>query len=271
MSSFGRDGTPADHFPALKKRRRYLEQLRDHHIKLGRRMVGEELYPPDLLFMGLLQRSLQLVDAALVLFDSWNASVLPVVLRMQIDNLIRLAYMRSGAQLDELTNTVLDGVAFRKMEDAAGQRLTDHRLVELAAPLHPWMPIVYERTSGWVHFSSVHLHHGGRVTEEGELELRAGFDPDWLPESFWAELLGAMTQATEEIFGYFELWAEHKKELPERRQESEGAASAAPSPSAPVGTPGRRTPIGTRPGTKGRRHEHLHGSIRPPEDRRPGR
>jgi hypothetical protein len=36
------------------------------------------------------------------------------------------------------------------MKDAEGKKLLDFRLVELAEPHHPWVPDVYDATSGWV-------------------------------------------------------------------------------------------------------------------------
>jgi len=166
-------------------------------------------------------RSYSLVDGFLSAFDSWNVIVAAPIVRMQIDNLVRLAYAAT-VNSDELSRYMVMGGELRKQTDAEGKSLTDARLVQLAHEAgHEWAPDVYRATSGWVHLSPELLHavvqFEDRSDDEEELQLTAGFGipipRKRIPLRPLEELLGAMTQATEEIFGYIEVW-ESRKGLP---------------------------------------------------------
>jgi hypothetical protein len=125
VSSF----TRVDLFPSLASQRRRREQVRDHDITLGRHMVGEEIYPPDLLFIGpaggfdpASGRRTRPVRQ----LEGFGLAIIPP---RPDGHLTRLAYMGSRPQMDELTAAVFDGAAFRSARDVLGQRLTDGRLV----------------------------------------------------------------------------------------------------------------------------------------------
>jgi hypothetical protein len=85
-----------------------------------------------------------------------------------------------------------------------------------AATNHPWIPDVYTATSGWVHLSPAHVHavvqvKDGESAKDGPTIFGAiPLRPDQIPLSALEELLGAMTKATEELFGYMESWESRK-------------------------------------------------------------
>lgn len=68
-----------------------------------------------------------------------------------------------------------------------------------------------------MHFSPEHVRATWRVSEndEGGLHVAGAVPlrPEQIPLSALRELLGAMTKATEELFGYVEIW-ESRKGLP---------------------------------------------------------
>jgi hypothetical protein len=173
---------------------------------------AEELYVPDLLMWSFAQRSYALVDGFLGAFDAWNLLVAAPLVRLQIDTLVRLSYAATCPDMDGLTKALLDGVEFRAMEDEAGQRLSDHRLVQRAQRLHPWLRPVYDTACGWVHFSPLHLFLGTQATD-GKLSGHLPLHPDVLPERLLGEVLGAMLQAPQDLTGYLGMWAAHKEEL----------------------------------------------------------
>jgi hypothetical protein len=78
------------------------------------------------------------------------------------------------------------------------------------------VPAVYEATSGWVHFSPAHLYAAWQLEDAAD-ERAVGrtvggvpIRPNQIPLSALQELLGAMIQATEELFGYVEVWESRK-------------------------------------------------------------
>jgi hypothetical protein len=215
---------PADS-PALVHRedlfaaRAYLDRLRVHHLDLTRRFMEADgnLYSIDLVMAAVMSRSYSLVEGFSSAFDGWNLIVAAPLLRIQLDSLTRLSYMARAPRADEVAEYVISGGEFRKLKDAEGRRLGDRRLIEHARDAHPWVEDVYEATSGWVHFSPVHVVATLQVTGDSEKgrTLSGGIPirPEQIPVSMLKEVLGAMIRATEEIFGYVEAW-ESRKGLP---------------------------------------------------------
>jgi hypothetical protein len=179
-------------------------------------------YVIDVLMTAAMSRSYSLVDGFLSAFDTWNPIVAAPILRMQIDTLVRIAYVANAPSAEEVAAYVIRGGEFRNLKDSENKPLTDRRLLEHAEETHPWPRDVYAATSGWVHFSAAHLRAAVQVTDRAE---KADEDPDLrlfgavpirpeqIPLSALQELLGAMIQATKELFAYIEVW-ESRKGLP---------------------------------------------------------
>ncbi len=204
--------------PALANDRAFIDRLRVHHLDLTQRFItaGGTLFGIDLFVGGVMTRSYALVDGFLNAFDSWNPIVAAPLVRMQIDSLVRMSYLARAEVPAEIADYVVNGGEFRLLKDAENQKLSDARLVDLAEEFHPWVKPVYRATSGWVHFSPEHVRATWRVQPggdgsgvlHGEIPLRAasiGSNP-------MEELVGAMTRATTELFGYVEIWEARKKQ-----------------------------------------------------------
>lgn len=183
--------------------------------------ADRKLYTLDLFFGAAMARSYSLVDGFISAFDTWNPIVAAPILRMQLDTLVRVAYVAQAPRADEVALYVIKGGEFRHLRDAENKRLTDARLLEHAATTHPWVRDVYKATSGWVHFSPAHLRAVWQLGDE-EPEIGAvmatlsgsiPIQPEQIPLSALQQLLGAMTKATHELFAYAEIW-ESRKGLP---------------------------------------------------------
>jgi hypothetical protein len=208
------------HRKELLAGRHRLDSLRIHHLDLTFRFLkaaGRSLLAIDLVLTGAMARSYSVVDGFLSAFDTWNPIVAAPLLRMQIDTLVRVAYIANAPDADEVAFYVLSGGEFRNLTDSDKKRLTDRRLLEHAAATHPWLSPVYETTSGWVHFSPAHIRAAVKLRDHGEEMPRISgavpIRPEEIPLSALQELLGAMVKATEELFGYIEVW-ESRKGLP---------------------------------------------------------
>jgi len=178
------------------------------------------LYEIDLVMIAAMARSYSLVDGFISVFDSWNPIVAAPLLRMQIDSLVRVAYMATVPNAEAVARHIIGGEDFRTLKDAEGKTLRDYRLLEHAAKAHPWIAAVYEATSGWVHFSPAHFRVAVKVTvNEYDRDPGLGIFAavpvrrEQIPLSALEELLGAMIKATSELFGYVEAW-ELRKGLP---------------------------------------------------------
>ncbi len=147
-------GSPGDtHANELKKGRTHIDRLRVLHLDLSRRFLSAadgNLYGIDLIVAAAMARSYSLVDGFISAFDTWNPVVMAPLLRMQLDSLVRLAFLATAPSADEVAQYLIKGGEFRKLKDNEGNKLTDRRLLEQAQPRHPWIAGVYEATSGWV-------------------------------------------------------------------------------------------------------------------------
>jgi hypothetical protein len=70
------------------------------------------------------------------------------ILRLQIDSLVRVAYLAKAPKVEEIALHLIKGGEFRTLKDASGKNLSDRRLVEHAREAHPWIDDVYKATSG---------------------------------------------------------------------------------------------------------------------------
>ena len=216
-------GSPASVYPTqLAKARQRIDVLRWHHVELSRRFLGAsdgDLYEIDLVLAGVMVRSYGLVDGFIDAFDTWNPIVAAPLLRMQLDTLVRLSFMVRAPNASAVAQHILLGGEFRKLKDGDGKFLADVRLLEHAKPFHSWVEPVYKATSGWVHFSPSHVHAALRLERDKDgqatntLNIAIPLQNERIPLSALEELVGAMIKATEEIFGYVEIW-EQRKGLP---------------------------------------------------------
>jgi hypothetical protein len=164
-----------------------IDRLRVHHLDLVKRFLGvadRSLYAIDLVLGADMTRSYSLVDGFITAFDGRKPIVAAQLIRMQIDSPTRVAYMATADSAETVAEYVLKGGEFRKLKDASANALTDRRLLELAAPTHPWLDDVCSATSGWVHSSPEHVRAAWQAREDeeglrltGAIPLRPGANP----------------------------------------------------------------------------------------------
>lgn len=206
-------GGSVDRYPELAAPRRILDQLRVDHLDLAAQSLmaaDGDLYLPDLMVTAMIQRSYGVLDALIDAVDTYNIHAAAPLLRLQLDTLFRAHYIASGPDVDSLAMKLLRGEELRKIKDADGKLLSDYRLKELAADTHAWALPVYEKTSGWVHFSLNHMLATTQVVEPNCFHMAVPLRADAIPESLWQEIYGAAIRATEELFAYVRGWATRK-------------------------------------------------------------
>ena len=169
--------------------------------------------------MGVAQRSFHLVEGFLNVFDGWNVTVAAPLVRFQMENLYRTLYILEAPNGPDVVLEIMKGTELRKMKAFdTGKLLTDAELVKRSERLFDWLPDVYEASNEWVHFSDRHLFNANRMGDDATsptLLGRVPLPPEDIPVSFLQELLGAMRQATRDLFGLLEVWEEWKLTHPD--------------------------------------------------------
>lgn len=208
-----RDGSCAQVHPATMPVRQRLDVLRVHTLDLAAHVLEVDdgnLYATDILVTTMLQRTFGVLDALIDAVDAFNLHAAAPLLRLQLDTLFRAHYLATCGDSDDVSMKILAGTQFRHLRDSANKPLTDARLKELAAEIHPWAGAVYDQTSGWVHLSVNHMMTTIRAGEGDSFQIRVPLPRDLVPETLWIEILEAARRATEEFFAWVELWEANK-------------------------------------------------------------
>lgn len=200
-----------------------LIESHDEHFEVVRDICGTNgsgrttpLALCDFVILSVLNRSLDLVDGFLWSFNRWNLSTSAPAVRMQVDNVLRLSLL-SRAGPGPVVDLLLSGDPLNKVRDPLAPpdkkfKLTDERLRLYARDRFPWLDLVYEKSSGWVHFSSVHIGVTLDVKEDGNLFGRFPSDISRYPFDFLEQVLWSMNEATSGVLDIAREFASAKAE-----------------------------------------------------------
>jgi hypothetical protein len=115
------------------------------------------IYIPDMFFMGVLNRTINVIDAISCLTERRNFIATGPLVRIHLDTLLCLSYLIKTKNPDSIIMEILKGKQLRKIKDEEGYNLTDTRLRDYARPLFPQVDNVYKETSKLIHFSDKQL------------------------------------------------------------------------------------------------------------------
>jgi len=150
--------------------------------------------------------SLQRIEANAAGFkamvESRNYTIMSAILRMQLDTAMRVNGLLLMSNHEDGIRRILGGEKYNKLRCRYGNKLMDGYLIEKLSEKHPWVKIVYERTSGMVHLSGTHIHHAldyeGSAEENGTLkvDLIIGAINPTIPNELHEEVAEAFRHAT---------------------------------------------------------------------------
>lgn len=153
----------------LQKLRTYKER----HIELGKYMLAPEeaqgIFMLDLLASAVMNRSLNLLLGFCSLIEARNFVAAAPLLRLQLDNVLRLSAAWLVDAPHDFAWQVIRGTQVRNMSDRDGQKMHDGYLVQKLAVENPWVPEVYKQTSGYIHLSEKHVFNA--VSPEEDLRF----------------------------------------------------------------------------------------------------
>jgi hypothetical protein len=170
-------------------------------------------FPVDMVAMGAVKRCASQSYGLRLFVEGWNLLCARALLRMQIDTALRFSALWLVNKPHDVAREILRGERLDKMKDRDGKRLTDAYLITKLAPDQPWLPEVYERTSGYIHFSGAHLFSPiAEVRNESrEVEYIIGETDTNYPESSWVEVVNCFNQATDIFMHYLAGWVRTKR------------------------------------------------------------
>lgn len=181
--------------------------LPELHFQAGKEVVqacSACVFPCDALALAVLERSLGLVKGFQLLARNGCYSSAVGLLRMQLDNALRLHGVANTPDPHHTAFQVCNGTPLRKIKDSSGQPMTDKRLAEVYSVKREWARRVYEVASAYVHLSDRHVMHfvdRSPKAVSGGRNFSIGDDDDHIPLSDKTELAEAFEAIT---FGVLE-------------------------------------------------------------------
>lgn len=152
-------------------------------------LIGEgRIYDVDQFTLTILNRSMNLVDGMIALTERWNSVSAIALLRLQVDNLLRLYYVATKQdERHEILKQWREGKRWDKIQNSLGARLTDRIMLDHAKETYDWIEEMYDRTCKHVHltFSS----HFGALFRDYDLKEDVGKFAMGIGSEHWSEEL----------------------------------------------------------------------------------
>ena len=195
----------------------HLEQLnnkRDVHgvyAEKLHKLCDGDFFPCHTLYLAVLDRSLNNLDALDVLLKNGDYGTAMAVLRLQIDNMCRFYGVLRTNDPHDTANIIAHGTPLKKIKDSDGKNLTDRYLVDLLSENSKWLLDVYQLCCGYIHFSEEHLKNtiGKSVpNNQGSRDMYIGTGDDHVPLEHKVNLMLAFGLITDIVFSLYDRWAE---------------------------------------------------------------
>ena len=218
------------HGALVQSRLAMMEELQRAQALLGKRMFeacGGAFWHLDLLAAAALNRSVAHCAGIKSLVEARNIMCSGVILRLQIDTVLRFYASSLVSNPQEFAMAVLEGTPVRKMKAKDGKPLQDAYLVQKLGEEYSWVPRVYKETSGYVHFSDKHMLTSLLPDAQRGFRIKVSPVDEDTPEELYLEILEAFFAATDILARYVESWIAFKSK-PEMVEGARKARSKLP-------------------------------------------
>lgn len=177
------------------------------------KMAAGKVYPLDLFFDGIYNRSLSLIQATLTLLDSSNYMAAASIVRLHLDNFLRLNASWLVDKPHDFVLEVMNGKAIKNIKDKKGNKMLDGYLVDEATKKYPWVKEVYEKACGYVHFSGTHIFSNQKIIDRDDRTIGTFIGKgDWdnVTDKSRIEVLAVMIEISDCILELAYGWARTK-------------------------------------------------------------
>ncbi len=199
-----------------------LRNYREKHFNLGELVIKADngaFFPLDILVVATLNRSLCLKKGFISLIESQNLIAAVPLIRLQIDNCLRLSAATLVNDPHKFALNVLDGIPIKNQKDISNQKMTDTYLVKNLSKRYAWIQDVYSGTSGYVHLSEKHIFNSIKArSEEFTLDIKITDKDEFVTDDVYIEAINDFRRSTDVLFEFVYAWA-YTKEYPEKAKE----------------------------------------------------
>jgi hypothetical protein len=168
-----------------------------------------DIFPCDALAVSVITRTLSLIRGFTLLLDSNSFTCAAPLVRLQLDSALRFHGIMTCRDPHTVASKVCGGVSLRRLKHSSGEKMTDLFLRGLLEKANPWLPEVYQLSSGYIHLSEQHFLHllmQSTPSNGGTRTFAASDEEDYVPEEHRAALVRAFTVATRGVVALVEQW-----------------------------------------------------------------
>ena len=193
-----------------------LENSKKVHLQIAEEMLKADqgnIYPLDLLALGIIKRSLMLVNGFCTLVRKNNFTCAAPIVRLHLDNLLQIYAAFITKDPHDFATKKLEGKQTDKLKDKDGEKMTDSYLAKVLSKKKEtsWVKRVYKETSKFIHFSDKHIFGTVmNVKEDRTVEFLIPSDEEIIPDSAKSEVVRAMVEITDGLFKYLYGWVKLK-------------------------------------------------------------
>lgn len=123
------------------------------------------LSKPSHYIFSIIHRAIELNRGFQTLAKSNNWITAINLIRLQTDNCMRLFALSLVENRPEFYNQVINGEHIRNIKDSNGKKMTDLYLSQQLEKLYPGFRLLYENTSGFIHFSNKHINFNNDIVK----------------------------------------------------------------------------------------------------------
>ncbi|VFZ87489.1 Uncharacterised protein [Klebsiella pneumoniae] len=187
---------------AMKDLERADNEIKELFIQMQVKDFGYDF----LLAIGIARRSCALTSGFKSMLEAKNSLCALALVRMQLDNSLRLYAGFFSKDRMKFSKDVLNGKIISKMKADDNQPMTDNYLARRVSTKNPWVINVYKKTSGYIHFSEEHIKEALRHNGGSNYEIVIGPNDFDRNEEHFLEPLQCFTHITMMIKVQLEDW-----------------------------------------------------------------
>ncbi len=187
-----------------------LQVLNNEAKALAVKVIGQNLLKEDLCLCAMLDRSIRLTDGFIPMIEARNLTCAGALLRLQMDNCLRLFAFFIADDRDEAVDRIIDGGVFSKLKDKDGKQMKDGYLKKKLDGHDAGFSAVYDQASGFIHFSSKAFYQSVHPQEDLKISFQVGGETPIKINSVLLECIGAYIHYTKLFQKLMNIIAESK-------------------------------------------------------------
>lgn len=193
-----------------------LKNYRKLHIDLSVNMMkvnNGDIFPLDLLLWSTSNRSMCLLKGFIELIESKNYICAVPLIRLQLDNGLRLFAGTLVKDPHEFSIRIMKGIPVNKQKDISNNLMTDKYLVQEISKKYPWISELYNHLSGYIHLSEKHYWNAIQVNKEkdGSFIMKISDVDSFVTEQDYIGAVLRFRKATDVIFDHISGWINCKE------------------------------------------------------------